>query len=241
MKADIVLFGELHNNPIGHWLQLELAKDLYAKRDLVIGLEMLETDNQKALDQYLAGTIDAVGLDSMARLWGNYKTDYAPVVDFAKEKKIQVIATNIPRRYASIVFKKGIEQLDTLPAAEKKWIVPLPMPFDINLPGYKAMLDMGMGGHMGENFPKAQAIKDATMAHFILKNYQSGQLFIHLNGSYHSDNYEGILWYLQQQQPNLKVVTLSSVYQSTIRELLPDNKGKADFTLAVPESMTKTY
>ena len=103
------------------------------------------------------------------------------------------------------------------------------------------MLDMGMSGHMGENFPKAQAIKDATMAHFILKNYQAGQLFLHLNGSYHSDNYEGILWYLQQQKPHLKVVTLSSVYQPTIRELLPDNKGKADFILAVPESMTKTY
>ena len=115
------------------------------------------------------------------------------------------------------------------------------MPFDINLPGYKAMLAMGMGGHSGENFPKAQAIKDATMAHFILKNHQQGQLFLHLNGSYHSDNYEGILWYLQQQQPDLKVVTISSVYQPSIQDLLPDNRGKADFTLAVPESMTKTY
>jgi len=241
LKADIVLFGELHNNPIGHWLQLELAKDLQQDRDLVLGLEMLETDNQEALDKYLANEIDATQLDSMTRLWNNYKTDYAPVVDFAKEKKVKVIATNIPRRYARIVFRQGIEQLDTLPANEKEWIVPLPMPFDINLPGYKAMMEMGMGGHAGENFPKAQAIKDATMAHFILKNYQKGQLFLHLNGSYHSDNYEGILWYLQQQQLDLKVVTISSVYQPTIQELTEENKGKADFTLAVPKSMTKTY
>jgi len=202
---------------------------------------MLEADNQEAVDKYIANEIDAAQLDSMARLWNNYKTDYAPVVDFAKEKNLRVIATNIPRRYARIVYREGIEKLDTLPAKEKAWIVPLPMPFDINLPGYKAMMEMGMGGHAGENFPKAQAIKDATMAHFILKNYQKGQLFLHLNGSYHSDNYEGILWYLQQQQPDLKVVTISSVYQPTIQELLEENKGKADFTLAVPESMTKTY
>jgi len=240
-KADIVLFGELHNNPIGHWLQLEVAKGLHEKRALVIGMEMLESDNQKAVDLYVAGKIDAAQLDSIARLWNNHKTDYAPVVDFAKDQQIRVVATNVPRRYAKIVFREGIEKLEQLPEEDKQWIAPLPMPFDINLPGYKAMLAMGMGGHSGENFPKAQAIKDATMAHFILKNHQQGQLFLHLNGSYHSDNYEGILWYLQQQQPDLKVVTISSVYQPSIQDLLPDNRGKADFTLAVPESMTKTY
>ena len=240
-KADIVLFGELHNNPIGHWLQLELMQDLQQSRDLIVGLEMLEADTQEAIDAYLAGKIDAVQLDSVARLWNNYKTDYAPLVNFAKANQIKVIATNVPRRYAKIVFREGIETLETLPPTDKQWIAPLPMPFDINLPGYKAMLSMGMGGHAGENFPKAQAIKDATMAHFILKNYQDGTLFIHYNGSYHSDNYEGILWYLQQEKPALKVVTISSVYQPTIQALLPDNKGKADFTIAVPENMTKTY
>jgi len=239
-KADIVLFGELHNNPIGHWLQLELTQELQQSRSLTLGLEMLETDTQKAVDAYLAGKMDAVKLDSVARLWNNYRTDYAPLVDFAKNNQLKVIATNVPRRYAKIVFREGIEKLETLPPADKQWIAPLPMPFDITLPGYKAMLSMG-SGHGGENFPKAQAIKDATMAHFILKNYQQGNLFLHFNGSYHSDNYEGILWYIQQSQPNLKVVTISSVYQKDIKALLPENKGKADFTIAVPETMTKTF
>lgn len=240
-KADIVLFGELHNNPIGHWLQLELAKDMEQNRELILGLEMLEADNQKAVDKYLAGEIEEVQLDSLARLWNNYKTDYAPIVNFAKENNRKVIATNIPRRYARIVFREGIEKLNDLPQKDKQWIAPLPIPFDINLPGYKAMLEMGMGGHSGENFPKAQAIKDATMAHFILKNYQKGKLFLHLNGSYHSDNFEGILWYLQQQQPDLKVIIITSVYQPTVQKLTLENTGKAHFTLAVPESMTKTY
>ncbi len=240
-KADIVLFGELHNNPIGHWLQLELTRDLKERHSLMLGFEMIEADNQAALDDYLSGKVDAAQLDTLARLWNNYKTDYAPIVDFAKGQGIKVIATNVPRRYARIVFRKGIEELETLPQEDKQWIAPLPMPFDANLLGYKNMMDMGMGGHAGENFPKAQAIKDATMAHFILKNYQEGQLFIHFNGSYHSDNYEGIMWYLQQEQPNLKVVTISSVYQEDIGKLLKENKGKADFTLAVPERMTKTF
>ena len=61
------------------------------------------------------------------------------------------------------------------------------------------------------------------------------------DSSYHSDNYEGILWYLQQEQPDLNVVTISSVYQETIDDLLGEHKEKADFILAVPERMTKTF
>lgn len=34
-KSDVILFGELHNDPIGHWLQLELAKSLKESRKLV--------------------------------------------------------------------------------------------------------------------------------------------------------------------------------------------------------------
>src|SRR5690606_1193519 len=103
-KADIVLFGEQHNNPISHWLQLELTNSLAAKRDLTLGAEMIETDNQEYLDQYLAGEIDQKGLDTLARLWQNYQTDYAPLVDFARDNDIRFIGTNVPRRYASMVY-----------------------------------------------------------------------------------------------------------------------------------------
>ena len=98
---DIVLFGENHNNTIAHWLQLELTKDLHEKRALVLGAEMFEADNQAPLDSYLKGEIDAKGLDTLARLWNNYKTDYAPLVKFAKANKLAFAATNIPRRYAT--------------------------------------------------------------------------------------------------------------------------------------------
>ena len=136
-KADVVLFGEYHDNSVVHWLQLEFTKDLAQKKDLVLGAEMLEADNQKQLDQYLNGEINQKQLDSSARLWKNYKTDYKPLVDFAKEKKFAFIATNIPRRYASLVFKKDLVALDSLSSLEKSWIAPLPIEFDINLPGYK--------------------------------------------------------------------------------------------------------
>ncbi|HEY0749768.1 MAG TPA: ChaN family lipoprotein, partial [Chitinophagaceae bacterium] len=170
VKHDILLIGEFHNNPISHWMQLEITRDAKAHRNLVLGAEMFEQDNQEALDMYLQGKLSAKGLDSNARLWRNYKTDYAPLVDFAKQHNIAFAATNIPRRYASMVSRGGFAVLDTLSEKEKTWMAPLPMAFDSTLPGYVNMIKM-MGDHGSPNMVKAQASKDATMAYFILKYY----------------------------------------------------------------------
>lgn len=237
---DIVLFGEFHNNPISHWLELAVSKDLSGKKTLVFGAEMFEADNQQALNDFLAGKLSAKGLDSSARLWSNYKTDYAPLVQFAKEKKAPFVATNIPRKYASLVSKKGFEALDTIPEAAKAWMAPLPMDYDSTLPGYVNMVKM-MGGHGGSNMPKAQASKDATMAYFILKNIRPGTLFIHFNGAYHSENYDGINWYLKKKSPELRIGTITTVSQKDIRKLLEENKNKADYIICVDEDMTGTY
>ena len=98
-----------------------------------------------------------------------------------------------------------------------------------------------MGGHGGENIPKAQALKDATMAYFILQYYKPGSLFLHYNGAYHSENYEGIVWYLRQGNPELKISTITTVSQKDIQNLLKENKYKADFIICVDEDMTTTY
>ena len=239
-KTDVVLFGEIHDNSVVHWLQLEFTKDLAQRKPLVLGAEMLEADNQKQLDQYLKGEINQKQLDSSARLWKNYKTDYKPLVDFAKDKKINFIATNVPRRYASLVFKKDLVALDSLSALEKSWIAPLPIEFDINLPGYKGMMSM-QGGHAGEKMPKAQAIKDATMAYFINKNRKENSIFVHYNGTYHSDNYEGINWYLRKLDADMQIVTIAMVEQKDITKLEAEHYNKADFILVIDEDVTKTY
>lgn len=238
--AQIILFGEYHDNPIAHWLQYEVTASLLKTNQLVLGSEVIEADNQEELNQYLSGEIDAKGLDTLARLWPNYKTDYKPLVDLAKENNLVFVAANVPRRYAKMVFRGGYESLDTLPAEEKAWIAPMPFPYDPDLPGYVEMLSM-MGGHGGENLPKAQAIKDATMAHFILANYSSEQTFIHYNGAYHSNNYEGILWYLKQWKPEYTYATISTVSQSDVSKLEDENKGLADFIICVDENMTSTH
>ncbi len=239
-KADVVLFGEYHDNPISHWLELEVTQDLDALRDLVLGAEMLERDNQDELKRYLSEEIDQAGFDTLARLWPNYKTDYAPLIDYARAHKLPFIATNIPRRYANLVYRKDFVALDTLSKEEKSWMAPLPIPFDSTLPTYQNIIKM-MGDHGSPRLVKAQAMKDATMAWSIVNHLPEGALFIHYNGSYHSDYHEGIGWYLKQYKPSLKVKTVTTVSQSDLKKLDKENLGKADFIIVVDEDMTSTY
>lgn len=239
-SAEVVLFGEHHDNAIIHWLQLEFTKDLAEKKQLVLGAEMIEADNQKQLDQYLRGEINQKAFDTLARLWNNHKTDYKPLVDFAKDNKLSFVAANIPRRYASLVYKQGFEALDKLSAEEKTWMAPLPIAYDKNLPGYVKMMGM-MGDHANDNLPKAQAVKDATMGYFILKNLKPNTVFVHYNGTYHSDNFDGINWYLKQGKPAVKIMTIATVSQKDISKLEKENEKLADFIIVVDEDMTKTY
>jgi uncharacterized iron-regulated protein len=240
--VDVVLFGEFHDNPISHWLQYEVVKSLHDEKiNIKLGAEMFEADQQEALNAYLSDEFSAKQLQNSFKLWPNYKTDYKPLVDFAKTNSLEFIATNIPRRFASDVYKKGgFKALNELSSRQKSWIAPLPVPFDIELRSYQDMLKM-MGDHGGVDIVKAQAIKDATMAHFILKDLLPNEVFIHFNGSYHSNYYEGIFWYLKQYRKEIRIKTITTVEQQQLKRLDEKNKNLADFIIIVDENMTKTY
>jgi hypothetical protein len=277
--ADIVLFGEYHTNPISHWLQLELTNDLFEARGeaLILGAEMFEADNQLIMDEYLAGQITEAKFEEEARLWKNYSTDYKPLVLIAKENGLPFVASNIPRRYANMVFKKGVISLDSLSDGAKLYMAPLPLEYDNSLNCYKQLMGSGggpmvdplspkgdsihpmgdsvkpmgevkmpmgskspIGGHGSTNLADAQAIKDATMSHFIMEYWEAGKVFIHYNGAYHSDEFESMNWFLKRANPDLKIVTISTVSQDDIEMLEEDSEGKADFIIAVPSTMTQT-
>lgn len=240
-EADIVLFGELHDNPINHWLQLELTKDLFNNSEkLVLGAEMMESDNQLVIDEYITGMISVSKLKSETKIWPNFKTDYLPLIQFSKENKLSFIATNVPRRYASIVYQHGLDTLSFLSDKAKSYMAPLPILYDTSLSSYQEMLAMGMG-HGGDNLPKSQALKDATMAYFILDNWKKGQTFIHFHGAFHSKNYEGINWYLKQENKRVRTVTISSYEQDDLGQLEKEQIGIADYIIVTPTNMTKTH
>lgn len=243
-NSDIILFGELHNNPVIHWIRQTLVQDIAADttRALAVGLEMFESDQQEILDEFLSGMIMERSFEQQVRLWGNYTTDYRPMVRFLKEKEIPVIATNIPRRYANAVYHNGMEALENAGEYIRDWIAPMPITVDLTLPGYAGILEAAQG-HGGDNLPISQAVKDATMAHFTsnyLKEYPESRFF-HLHGTYHSNNYEGIYWYLRYYGIETKIMTVASLETNDPENFDPAEAPKADFLIVIPSSMIKTH
>lgn len=246
--ADVVFFGENHNNSLAHWLQMQVLKSLNVTtgKEVIVGAEMFEADDQLILNEYLSGLIKEDHLIKEAKVWDNYQTDYAPLVNYAKEHELSFIATNIPRRYANVVARNGLQALEELGSEPKQYMAPLPISVDYELSSYKEISAM-MAGHMGhassrgKNLVNAQAIKDATMAHFIIQNFSEGLVFYHLNGSFHSKNKQGIVHYLQIANPDLNIVTITAVDQEEIEALEDANQGLADYVIAIPTDMTKTF
>lgn len=244
-KSDMVFFGEYHTNPISHWLQIELTKSLYKERgsDLFFGAEMFENGNQLVLDEYLAGFyVEKKMLLEITQLWGNYQTDYKPLVEFAKENELRFIATNIPRRYASMINKGGIEILDSISPAAKEMIGPdLKKYFDASV--YSDMADK-MGEHVPPNMlniQTAQAAKDATMAHFSIINHKKGNLLFHLDGAYHSNYSRGIIWWINKIKPGFNIKSVTTVLESEWEEMTKKQKKTiANYTIVVADNMTQT-
>ncbi|MCL7764110.1 ChaN family lipoprotein [Polaribacter sp. Z014] len=245
--SDMVFFGEYHYNPIAHWMQLEVSKSLFEiKADsLFFGAEMLESGNQLVLNEYLSGLYpESKMIPEMTQMWNNYSTDYRPLVEFAKENKLRFIATNIPRRYASLISKKGISALKELSPEALALIGPnLETYFDPTVKAYAEMAD-NMGGHVPPNMlniQTAQAAKDATMAHFSLKNFKKGDLLLHIEGSYHSNYNQGIMWWIHKIKPALTLKSITTVTASEWSALTKEQKATiANYIIVVADNMTQT-
>ena len=242
--ADIIFIGETHNCPVAHWMEYEITSDFIRKfpKGLTLGAEMFETDNQLLVDEYTRGLISSDKFEAEAKLWDNYWTDYSSLLYLAREHKLRFVATNVPRRYASFVKDNGLEALGNLPDAAKNLMAPLPITFDAQAQDaamFGFMQMMGGKGSANSHFAEAQAIKDATMAWFISRNFD--RKFIHYNGNFHSDNRGGIIPYLEQYLPGKKIATVCSVRQDNINSLDKENLSRADFIIVVPTDFPMSY
>jgi len=244
---DMVFFGEYHYNPISHWMQLEVSKSLFniKRESLYFGAEMFENGNQLVLNEYLQGIYpESKMIPEVTQMWSNYKTDYKPLVEFAKTNNLRFIATNIPRRYAALINKKGMNALKELSPEAIAMIGPdLEKHFDPTVKAYAEMADK-MGGHVPPNMlniQTAQAAKDATMAHFSLKNFKKGDLLLHFQGAYHSNYEQGIIWWIHKIKPGLSIKSISTVTYSEWNNLSEEEKNTiANYILVVADNMTQT-
>jgi uncharacterized iron-regulated protein len=240
--ADAVLVGEVHNDATGHRLEAELLRAAHAhfgggaetgaakrRRALALSLEMFERDVQTVLDEYLAGLISERHFLLSSRPWNNYQTDYRPLVEFAREHKLAVIASNAPARYVSRVSTHGPASLAAISQAAKAWLAPLP--YAPASQAYRAKFETFMrGGHATGRTPQtpgaaqphgahgnaahlleAQTLRDATMAHTIAEHLRknSNAFVFHVNGKFHSEERLGVAEQLARYLPKARVLVIT--------------------------------
>jgi len=212
MDFNIIFFGEEHGSPISHHAELTILQGL-AKRDrnLVFALEMFEQDVQEVLNAYLKGKITEKTFLKKSRPWPNYKKDYRPLIEFAKKKKIPVIAANIPRRAAAAVSMANKISPEIL--GEDRIYLPKHIYLKSKQYYRNFMASVEAMPHITpmkaisiEGLFKAQVLKDAAMAASLIP-YLDHRIFF-CCGHFHSDFHLGIPYQLKKSHPNLKMAVI---------------------------------
>jgi uncharacterized iron-regulated protein len=174
--ANVVYLGETHTSEADHKAQLEIIQQIYAKKPkIAIAMEMFQRPYQGAIDQYLAGKITEEELLTQTEYqqrWGFPWEYYAPILRFAKENLIPVLALNTPSEVTRKVSRQGLESLT---AEDKKYIPPISEVRTDNAAYRQMLLEVfnqhQQGGHGSsasfERFFLAQVLWDETMAESI--------------------------------------------------------------------------
>ncbi|NNE65270.1 MAG: ChaN family lipoprotein [Pyrinomonadaceae bacterium] len=239
--VDVVFLGESHDDSVGHRLQFEIFKTAvlnYGKeRQIALSLEMFERDVQPVVDEYLAGLVTEKHFLAASRPWGNYKTDYRPLVETSKDKELAVIAANAPRRYVNMVTRLGRDSLYKLPKESRQWMAPLP--YGKASKAYIQKFNALMASFSDNAAPSnhnpiinAQSLWDATMAHSISEFLWSAKdpLVVHLNGSFHTEKWLGIPEHLVRYKEGTKFLVVTMRYEKEFTRFNPDkHKDLGDY------------
>ena len=212
-KADVLFFGEEHNDSTGHTLEFTLLNQLVAKYPgkVALSMEMFETDCQNVLNEYLAGLIREKNFITEARAWPNYK-DYRLMIELTKTEHISVIAANAPARYVNMVNRMGLNSLQKLNDIGRSWLPPLPI--DTATGVYYDKFTEIMGGHNamgGMQMYQAQNLWDAAMGWSIarfLKNHPGYKIF-QINGGFHSEEKLGAAAQLMKYLPKTRILNIA--------------------------------
>ncbi|HXF42820.1 MAG TPA: ChaN family lipoprotein, partial [Pyrinomonadaceae bacterium] len=171
------------------------------------------------------------------RPWPNYKSDYRPLIEFAKENKIKVIAANAPRRYVNMVSRNGRNALDGLSPQAKIWLAPLPFPkpSDKYAAKFRSLMGASPESSMGlDNILDSQTLWDATMADSIAKVLASkaGSLVIHVNGSFHSESRLGTVEQLLGYRKKTRAIVVTIKQVNDYKGFDPQSdSGLGDFVI----------
>lgn len=163
----LVYVGETHTAYADHLLQLAVLRGMATDRQgLAIGVEWFQRRFQPVLDDYLAGRIDEAAMLRGTEYFDRWRFDYRlyrPIMRFARDNGIPVIALNASAELTGEIRKVGVDAL-TGPLRSE-----LPASYDFSDKDYEASLHETFRLHQAEDrqfqrFLEVQLTWDETMA-----------------------------------------------------------------------------
>jgi uncharacterized iron-regulated protein len=174
---DIVYLGEEHYNPHHVEAALRLLSSFMAEGlRPAIGMEMFGWDGQEALDRYLTNRISEKSAfleqAKWASNWGGGYENYEPLVRFAQERQVPLLAMNPPKALIRRVVKLGLAEARDDPAWQQWGMAPQDI---IDDPSYRAkifdQLRRCHGGGAEEDYRtmyEASMVRDEGMAQTVV-------------------------------------------------------------------------
>ncbi len=256
---DVIFMGEVHRHPANHIAQMALFRAIHERAsNMSLSMEQFERDVQPIVDTFMAGKMGEEPFRKAARAWDNYPGSYRPLVEYAKEHGLPVIAAEAPTMVVRCVGEKGPEFLSTMKPEQRGWATAQLNLFD---GAYKDKFlnfttsNAGHGEDGAKDKPKgpsaaalrsfaAQVTRDDTMAESIylhlLKN--PGRKVVHLNGNFHSESFLGTAERLQLRDPKLKIAVVNPIQakKGDTLEVSAANAKTGTFVLQILEA-PKSY
>jgi uncharacterized iron-regulated protein len=192
-SARTIYIGERHDNPAHHKTQLDIIKALREKGEhLAIGLEMFRKDNQKILDEWVAGKItEDRFIPVFLENWGFGWDLYRDIFLYAREHRIPLVGLNVPHEITRKVGKTGFasltdEEQRKLPPGITCELDQQYMDLLVRIFLYKKNTDRSF-----YYFCEAQVLWDQAMAWYLAEYRKDnpGKTVIVLSGSIHAWKY----------------------------------------------------
>ena len=214
---DVIFIGEFHGNHASHLLETQLLTALWQNHpEQVITMEMFNRDQQSSLNRYLDSEIGEVYFTKNTPTWQNYVAGYRPIIEFAKQNFIPVIAANAAADTVRCIGREGKTYIDKLKADQKAHLAE--QPFMDNADYRKKYMDFleearKIPEEAKEKSYLAQLSRDNTMAESIYIAYMENPQaqIIHFNGSFHSEDHLGTVSALKARQSNLNIAVITPV------------------------------
>ncbi|WP_367986856.1 ChaN family lipoprotein [Vibrio sp. NTOU-M3] len=235
LTADIILVGEWHTHSAIHRFQTDILRQLNDQGiPVTLSMEQFSRDAQSIVDQYLAGDIGEQPLITEGNAWPNYESDYRPLMEYAKQNNLDVIAANAPKHLVRCIGRLGTPYVETLSQPQRQLIA---QNIDTQDSAYKRQFMSSM--HHGisdqtERMFAAQMSWDETMAESMIQYLAAhpNKTILHIAGKFHVQQGLGLKTSLLKRNPDLNIAVITPIGTQNAEANITDNTAK-DYLLWV--------